>query len=85
MRRGRGVPVRRGSRHERRWNGWFDYDGGNRQGAERRAVWDIRCREAPCARVNGRKSARTLKGIDTLKGTGWALHRRRRRAGGRFY
>jgi len=62
--------MRRGSRHGRRWTGWFDY--GARQGGERRAVWDLRCREAECDRVHGRKSAR------------WQPRRRRRRVSGRF-
>ncbi|HEX5309695.1 MAG TPA: hypothetical protein VFW38_11515 [Solirubrobacteraceae bacterium] len=65
--------MRRGSRHERRWTGWYEYDGGSRQGAGRRAVWDLRCQEAACPRVHGRKSAR------------WSRRRRRSRAGGRFY
>lgn len=69
--------MRRGSRHERRWIGWYEYEGGSRQGAGRRAAWDLRCREAACPRVHGRKSARTLGGA------GWT--RPRRRAGGRFY
>lgn len=65
--------MRRGSRHERRWTGWYEYDGGARQGLERRAVWDLRCQEAPCARVHGRKSAR------------WRPRRHRCRMGERFY
>jgi hypothetical protein len=74
---GSGALMRRGSRHERGWIGWYEYDGGVRQGAERRSSWDLRCQEARCARVNGRKSARTL-------GRPGRMPRRRRRAGGRF-
>ncbi|MGH2879871.1 MAG: hypothetical protein ACRDK4_09740 [Solirubrobacteraceae bacterium] len=65
--------MRRGSRHERKWTGWYEYDRGTRQGTERRLAWDLRCQEAACARVHGRKSAR------------WARGRRRSRTGGRFY
>jgi hypothetical protein len=64
--------MRRGSRHERKWNGWYEYAGGMRQGAERRDAWDLRCCEAACDRVHGRKSAR------------WAPRGRRIRNPGRF-
>jgi hypothetical protein len=77
--------MRRGSRHERRWIGWYEYDGGNRQGAGRRAVWDLRCQEARCARMHGRRSARALKGRPLGAQAGRAPRRWRRRTGGRFY
>jgi len=76
--------MRRGSRHERRWIGWYEYDGGNRQGAGRRAVWDLRCQEAACARMHGRKSARSLKGTLRVQ-AGRSPRRWRRRTGGRLY
>ncbi|HEX3693099.1 MAG TPA: hypothetical protein VHU13_07120 [Solirubrobacteraceae bacterium] len=83
MPRGGGLEeaaMRRGSRHDGRWTGWFEFRGGTRQGAERRSAWDLRCQEATCAHVHGRKSER------------WAPRRRRTRgrvgrfrAGGRLF
>ncbi len=71
--------MRRGSRHERGWTGWFEC-GGARTGSERRAAWDLRCLEAVCPRVHGRRSPHWRPRGHRSRGSGGRF-----RAGGRLF
>lgn len=64
--------MRKYGQHGWQWTLSYTRDGSARYTVPRRPNWDLRCEQAPCARVCGRMKAR------------WAPRRSRWRAGGRY-